>query len=116
MVWLGKVIKTDPTQIILACIIGYITDVGHLTFPLPVSEKLPVHTNPFSGFVLLKQQPRLNEMHVLPCFVPLRPRQQRCVSSSAFAQSQDDNVHPAASAFSEEIIERENCKALEIQR
>lgn len=66
MIWLGKVIKTDPTQIILACIIGYITDLGHLTFPLPLSEKLPVHTNPFSGFVLLQQQPKLRETDILP--------------------------------------------------
>lgn len=60
MVWKSKVIKTDPTQILLACIVGYITDVDHLTFPLPLSETLPAHTNPLSGFVmvLLQRYPR----------------------------------------------------------
>lgn len=60
MSWQDKVIKTDPTQIIVACIIGCITDVDHLTFLLPLSEKVPVHANSPSGFVavLLLQQLR----------------------------------------------------------
>lgn len=104
MVGQDNVIKTDPTQIIVACIIGFTTDVDHLTFLLPSSEKVPVCTNPPSDFVLQQLRPHKNAQS--PWSAPLGSRPQRCVSCSAFAQSQDDSVCPAASAFSEEIFGR----------